>query len=83
VLAEPIELNNRLGTYTNFVNLLDLCALAVPAAMLPDGVPFGITFVAPAGRDALIAAIGCRFHADTGLGLGVTGRPQPALALRC
>ena len=33
VLADPIGLNSRLGTYTNFANLLDLCALAVPASM--------------------------------------------------
>jgi allophanate hydrolase len=80
VLADPIELNNRLGTYTNFVNLLDLCALAVPAAMLPDGLPFGITFVARAGSDALLAAIGRSFHADTALPLGATGKAQPPLA---
>src|SRR6202140_3719304 len=43
VLANPLELNSRLGTYTNFVNLLDLCGLALPAAMRPDGIPFGIT----------------------------------------
>ena len=65
VLADPVELNSRLGTYTNFVNLLDLCALSVPAAILPDGTPFGITFVGRAGEDALLASIGRRFHADT------------------
>ena len=65
VLADPIELNSRLGTYTNFVNLLDLCALSVPAAILPDGTPFGTTFVGRAGEDALLASIGRRFHADT------------------
>jgi len=70
VLADPIHLNSRLGTYTNFVNLLDLCGLAVPAAMRPDGVPFGITLLAPAGEDARLAAIGRRFHQATGLPLG-------------
>ena len=30
VQANPVELNSQLGYYTNFVNLLDLCALAVP-----------------------------------------------------
>ena len=50
VLANPIELNSRLGTYTNFVNLLDLCGLALPASMRPDGIPFGITLLAPAGQ---------------------------------
>ena len=46
--AEPILLNSRLGTYTNFVNLLDLCALALPAGFRPDGLPLGITLMAPA-----------------------------------
>src|SRR6516162_7886580 len=78
VLADPIGLNSRLGTYTNFVNLLDLCALAVPAAMRADGTPFGITLIAPAGADAALAAIGRAFHADTALPLGATGKPQPA-----
>ncbi|HBY28679.1 MAG TPA: allophanate hydrolase, partial [Bradyrhizobium sp.] len=63
VLAKPIELNSRLGTYTNFVNLLDLCGLALPAAIRPDGAPFGITLLAPAGRDAELAGIGRVFHA--------------------
>jgi allophanate hydrolase len=70
VLANPIELNSRLGTYTNFVNLLDLCGLALPAAMRPDGIPFGITLLAPAGKDALLASIGRVFHADTALPVG-------------
>jgi allophanate hydrolase len=70
VLADPIEPNSRLGTYTNFVNLLDLCGLAVPAAMRPDGTPFGVTLLAPAGEDAVLAAIGRRFHNATGLPLG-------------
>jgi allophanate hydrolase len=80
VLANPIELNSRLGTYTNFVNLLDLCALALPASMRPDGSPFGITLLAPAGRDALLAGIGRVFHADTALSMGATGSVQPPLA---
>ena len=62
VLADPIQLNSRLGTYTNFVNLLDLCGLAVPASMRDDGAPFGITLLAPAGEDAALAAIGRQFH---------------------
>ena len=70
VLANPIELNSRLGTYTNFVNLLDLCGLALPAAMRPDGIPFGITLLAPAGHDAQLASIGrvvpCRHQTEDG-----------------
>ncbi|GGI32521.1 allophanate hydrolase [Bradyrhizobium guangdongense] len=76
VLANPIELNSRLGTYTNFVNLLDLCGLAVPASMRADGIPFGITLLAPAGRDAMLASLGRVFHADTGLTLGAKGVVQ-------
>ena len=78
VLADPIGLNSRLGTYTNFVNLLDLCALAVPASM--QATPFGITLLAQAGNDATLASLGRVFHAGTGLPLGATGRAQPALA---
>jgi len=80
VLANPVELNSRLGTYTNFVNLLDLCGLALPAAIRPDDIPFGITLLAPAGHDAQLASIGRVFHADTGLTMGARNLPQPALA---
>ena len=80
MLANPVELNSRLGTYTNFVNLLDLCGLALPAAMRDDGIPFGITLLAPAGHDAKLASIGRVFHADTKLKMGSTGLTQPALA---
>ena len=80
VLADPIQLNSRLGTYTNFVNLLDLCGLAVPASMREDGTPFGITLLAAAGEDAALAAIGREFHHATGLPLGALKVPQPPLA---
>src|SRR5580704_12791085 len=80
VLANPLELNSRLGTYTNFVNLLDLCALALPASMRPDGIPFGITLLAPAGQDARLSSIGRAFHADTHLAMGSLKLPQPPLA---
>ncbi|MBR1300889.1 allophanate hydrolase [Bradyrhizobium sp. AUGA SZCCT0042] len=80
VLANPIELNSRLGTYTNFVNLLDLCGLALPSAMRSDGIPFGITLLAPAGHDAQLASIGRAFHADTGLKMGAKDLTQPPLA---
>jgi len=80
VLANPIELNSRLGTYTNFVNLLDLCGLALPAAIRTDNIPFGITLLAPAGQDAQLASIGRVFHADTKLTMGARSLPQPPLA---
>jgi len=80
VLADPIRLNSRLGTYTNFVNLLDLCGLAVPASFRSDGKPFGVTLLAPGGQDALLASIGRVFHAGTGLAIGATGAALPPLA---
>jgi allophanate hydrolase len=52
IRRNPIQLNARLGTYTNFVNLLDLCAIAVPAGLREDGLPFGVTLMAPAFSDA-------------------------------
>ena len=80
VLDDPIGLNSRLGTYTNFVNLLDLCGLAVPASLRADGVPFGVTLLAPAGQDTALAAIGRQFHHATGLPLGALGYKPPPLA---
>jgi hypothetical protein len=55
VLAEPLAVNAALGVYTTFVNLLDLCAVAVPCGRLENGLPFGVTVIAPAGADALAA----------------------------
>jgi allophanate hydrolase len=56
--ADPIGPNARLGTYTNFVNLLDLAALAIPAPRRPDGLPFGVTLIGPRASDAALAATG-------------------------
>src|SRR5205814_9171502 len=79
-LATPAELNSRLSTYTSFVSLLDLCGLALPAAIRPDEIPFGITLLAPSGQDAMLASIGRAFHADTKLNMGGRSLPQPPLA---
>lgn len=76
--AEPVLNNTRLGYYTNFVNLLDLSGLAVPAGMRKDGLPSGITFIGPAWADAALASLGEEFHRDTGLTLGATKAPLPA-----
>jgi allophanate hydrolase len=80
ILADPIQLNSRLGTYTNFVNLLDLCGLAIPASITEAGVPFGITLLTPGGADARLAEIGRVFHADTALPLGALTHRQATLA---
>jgi allophanate hydrolase len=57
MLADPIALNSRLGRFTTFTNLLDLCGVAVPAGTCPDGAPFGVTVQHVAGRDAHVAAV--------------------------
>jgi allophanate hydrolase len=62
--ADPIGPNARLGTYTNFVNLLDLAALAVPGADRPDGLPFGVTLIGPRGSDAALAGFAMGRDAD-------------------
>ncbi len=77
--ADPIALNSNLGTYTNFVNLLDLCGLAVPVSFADNGTPYGVTFLARAGRDAALAGLGRVLHAQTELPLGSLGVKQPVL----
>jgi len=62
VKANPVELNSQLGYYTNFVNLLDLCALAVPCARRSDGLPAGVTLIAPAGADHRLAVLGAQIQ---------------------
>jgi allophanate hydrolase len=61
VEREPVQLNQNLGYYTNFVNLLGLCALAVPAGFQSDGLPMGVTFMARGGADAWLCDVGRRF----------------------
>lgn len=60
VERDPVATNSRLGVFANFVNLLDLCALAIPAGRLPHGMPFGVTLIAPAGRDHALLDYGAR-----------------------
>jgi len=75
MLAEPIAANSRLGTYTNFVNLCDLSALAIPAGFRADGVPAGLTLVGPAHSEGLLAGMGAAMHHSAGLG---PAPPAPA-----
>ena len=62
--ADPIRLNNQLGHYSYFANLLDLCAIALPNGVLPCGVPMGITLLAPSWADERLADLALRFEAD-------------------
>src|SRR5882672_4125833 len=71
--ADPIGANTRLGTYTNFVNLLGWCALAVPAGFTHEGLPFGATFIAPANVDSALARLGGQWQRAAGLTMGATG----------
>ena len=77
VNADPIGVNTLLGTYTNFANLLDLAGLACPVSLAPDGTAYGVTFLAPAARDAELASLAAAFHAQTNLPLGALGLRQP------
>lgn len=73
VLADPVRLNSNLGLYTNFANLMDLSALAIPAGFRPDGLPFGVTLIAPACHENEISAFGDRLHRTlAGARLGAT-----------
>lgn len=65
MLANPIELNSQVGYYTHFAHLLDLCAVAVPNATLPIGVPMGVTLLAPAWHDELAASLALEFERRT------------------
>ncbi|AYH01693.1 allophanate hydrolase [Pectobacterium parmentieri] len=75
---EPVRYNSQLGTYTNFTNLADLSALALPAPFRADGLPAGITLIAPAWHDRALASFGLRWQAQLALTLGATGKPLPA-----
>jgi allophanate hydrolase len=78
VEADPVRLNSRLGTYTNFVNLLDLAAFATPSGMRGDGLPSSVTLIAPSGADGLIAGIAAAIQARSGAPMGATGVMAPS-----
>jgi len=78
MLADPIQLNSNLGVYTNFVNLLDLSAIAIPAGWQKDGLPFGTTLLAPAWNDIALCALGDAIHRAQNLEIGALGLPLPA-----
>jgi allophanate hydrolase len=68
--ADPVALNTHLGFYTNFMNLLDLAGVAVPAGFTPAGLPFGITLVGPAWSDFELLALADRVQRHTSTRLG-------------
>lgn len=81
--ADPVALNSRFGLYTNFANLLDCSAIAVPAGFTPAGLPFGVMLVAPQDCDAALAGFAHKLHEAAGTGSGLDRRkalPQPPAA---
>jgi allophanate hydrolase len=86
VQADPLRLNAQLGRYVNFVNLLDLAGIAVPAGFRQsNGLPAGVTLIAPSGQDAALATFASALHRATSDTAGATGvrlpaQPPPATA---
>jgi len=75
--ADPVTPNSNNGTYTNFVNLLDMCGIAVPTAPRSDGRPGSVTLLAGAGQDALAASVARRFELACKRNMGATAHPVP------
>jgi allophanate hydrolase len=78
--ADPIGVNNRLGTFTNFVNLCDLAAIAVPAGFDKQGMPIGVTLVGPAWSEGTSAALADRIHRAASESIGATHVTLPPSA---
>lgn len=78
VQASPVELNSNLGYYTNFVNLLDLAAVAVPAGFKTSGLPFGVSLIGPAFSDEGLLLMADRLHRKLAVKLG--GSPRKLAA---
>ena len=74
IAEKPIERNSVLGTYTNFVNLLDLAAVALPAGMRSDGLPFGVTLTGQAFTEAALLPLADKLHRKLSTTLGGSSR---------
>ena len=68
VAADPTGVNSRVGLFAYAANMLDLCAAAIPAGTTPDGLPFGVTLMAPAGADAVVAVAAARLLGEASRG---------------
>jgi allophanate hydrolase len=77
VAADPVGVNSRLGTWTNFVNLCDLAAIAVPSGFLADGRPVGVTLVGPAWSEGRLAPLADAIHRHFAGTVGATPAPLP------
>ena len=72
LINDPFTPNSNLGTYTNFVNLLDMCGITVPTDPRIDGRPGSITFLAMSGEDNLVASTAILFEKNCKRYLGGT-----------
>ncbi|EPN45723.1 allophanate hydrolase, partial [Pseudomonas syringae pv. actinidiae ICMP 18807] len=77
LLAEPVLRNSELGYYTNFVNLLDYAAIAVPSAFMSNGMPWGVTLFGRAFTDQYLLSLADAFQRQTALPL--IGGDSPSL----
>jgi len=77
VNADPVTLNSQLGTYTNFVNLADMSALAIPAGFRDDGLPFGVTLISGAWKDTELQHLACQWLNTNPTPLGATDKTRP------
>ncbi len=75
--ADPIGPNSRLGIFTNFVNLCDLAAIAVPCGIGADGLPTSVTLIGPAWSEARLVAVANRIHRANANRIGNTQAPLP------
>ena len=79
MLAEPVRHNSELGYYMNFVNLLDMAAVAVPSAFTTSGLPFGVTLSAPAFTDRRLLSIANHIQSLSSLTLGTSNMAVPPM----
>jgi allophanate hydrolase len=80
VAADPIRLNSTLGYYTNFMNLLDLAGVAVPAGFRSDGLPFGVTLIGPRSSERALLGVADTLHRSSATRLGATAWPLSSSA---
>ncbi len=78
--ADPLGPNRDLGAFTNFVNLCDLAAWAVPGGMGTDGMPVGLTLIGPAWSEGRLAALADSLHRANAATVGATAAPIPSEA---
>ncbi|MFY9141995.1 allophanate hydrolase [Sulfuricurvum sp.] len=85
IREQPLALNTNLGYYTNFMNLLDLSACAVPAGFTPEGLPFGVTLAAEAWNEHSLLSIGAKLHtaSEYPSGLIKVSQPQTVVLAVC